>query len=83
MRRDYQRLREQDARDEHAMAFSISAPLHHCTKTPKCEDPTQCRLCSNAARLAVQHYRPIIEKRTVEVFIQYFDAGCNMPHGGD
>lgn len=82
--RDYQALKNQDQNDVRTMAWSIHTYLHFCTETPTCEDPTQCKMCFNAARLAVQHYRPIIEKRTVRRFVDYFDAGCTMSHpGGD
>lgn len=81
--RNFERLKEQDRRDAQQMAYAISAPLHHTTGTRQCADPTECAMCSNAARLAVQHYRPIIERRTVHTFVDYFGAGCTMPHGGD
>lgn len=83
MYRDYQQLQEQDRRDAERMAWANRSYLHHCTGTITCVDATTCDLCSNAARLAVQHYRPIIEKRTVQTFIDYFNAGCTFPHGGD
>lgn len=83
MIRDYQRLKRQDSEDAVRMAYANSSYLHHCTNTTQCQDAVECDMCMNAARLAVQHYRPIIEKRTVEVSIRYFDAGCKMPHGGD
>ena len=80
--RDYQRLRSEDARDVSTRAHSISSPLHYSNGTPQCKDPTQCKTCYNAARLAVQHYRPIIEKRVVQHMVHHYDAGCTMPHPG-
>lgn len=83
MTRDYQRLQEQDRIDARRLAYHLSAPLHHCTSTPQCKDATQCPMCSNAARLAVQDYRPTVEKRTVGTFVDHFGAGCTLPHPGD
>lgn len=77
MSRDYERLREQDRRDVEQMAWANRGALHHSTKTPECTDATRCGLCSNAARLAVQHYRPRLEKRFVEQVGQMF----NVPTG--
>lgn len=82
--RNYERLREQDARDVITMTHVISTPLHYTTKTKQCSDPTACPMCSNAARLAVQHYRPIIERRVIEQINRQFDVRCTMSHpGGD
>lgn len=83
MSRDYAALRESDRRDAEAMAYAISTPLHNTTDVPWCERPTECPLCSNAARLAVQHYRPIIERRIIESLTRAYGAGCAMPHPGD
>ena len=83
MVRDYEKLRTQDKRDAQSMAYVISAPLHHCVGTPQCSDPPGCDLCSNAARLAVQHYRPVIERRVVQSLMDSYDVRCPMPHPGD
>lgn len=84
MSRDYARLRAEDKRDADRMAYANSAFLHHCVGTPQCVTPIECPLCSNAARLAVQHYRPIIEKRMVEKLMSEYDVRCQMAHvGGD
>lgn len=65
------------------MAWANRSPLHHCVGTPTCEDPTRCALCSNAARLAVQHYRSRLEKRFVEQVGRVFDVptGWEPPCG--
>jgi len=84
MARDYQRLTTQNEQDVLNMAHANSAPLHYCTQTAQCEDPTTCPLCFAAARLAVQFYRPIIEKRVVESLMTAYDVRCTLPHpGGD
>lgn len=84
MARDYQRLQEQDKKDAQKMAFAISTYLHHSTGIPNCEDPNQCLMCSNATRLAVQHYRPIMEQRVVQSVMDMYNVSCNLPHpGGD
>lgn len=80
--RDYQALRDRDARDAHALSYTLSAPLRHCVGTSQCKHPPDCPMCSNAARLAVQTYRPIIERRMVEHIVHEYDAGCRMAHPG-
>lgn len=82
--RDYAKLRGQDADDGRWLARRISAALHHCAETPQCTDPTACRLCANAARLAVQEYRGVIERRVVASLMSAYDVQCDRPHpGGD
>lgn len=82
--RDYAELRGQDAEDGRWLARMMSAPLHHCTGTRQCSDPTRCDLCANAGRLAVQHYRRRIEVRMVEGIQRAYDVRCPMSHpGGD
>lgn len=84
MLRDYQKLRKQDVADAERMARSISPYLHHSINQPNCPNPLLCLLCTNAARLAVQHYRPIIEKRVVESLMENYNVSCTLPHpGGD
>lgn len=83
MSRDYDRLRAQDKQDVNRMARTNSSYLHHSVGTPQCADPTVCKLCHNAARLAVQYYRPVIEKRIVGRLVEEYDAGCSGPHFGD
>ena len=83
MSRDYDRLRAEDKRDVDLMARTNTSYLHHSVGTPQCSDPTVCALCHNAARLAVQHYRPIIEKRIVGRLVEEYDAGCKAHHPGD
>lgn len=83
MSRDYKALRRDDELDATAMAWAIQNALHYCIKIPPCKDATRCVVCSNAARLAVQHYRPIIEKRVVDRLVNYYGAGCTGPHPGD
>jgi len=81
--RDYERLRERDLRDMEDMAYKNRNPLHHSTGIPLCEHPRDCKLCTNAARLAIQHYRPILERRVVEHIMSEYDVRCEFPHGGD
>lgn len=82
--RDYEKLRRQDALDMLSLSYKISGPLHHCTKTQQCSSPPDCDMCYNAARLSVQSYRPMVEKRVVEHLVHEYNAGCTMPHpGGD
>ncbi len=80
MMRDYEALRVQDKADADRMARANSSFLHHCMQTIQCADPTVCVLCSNAARLAVQHYRPIIEKRMIEDLTRRYDARRGGPY---
>lgn len=82
--RDWEKVREQDARDARAMALANSSYLHYSTNTKPCQDPLTCRLCTESARLAVQHYRPIIETRVVESLMSAYNVRCKLTHvGGD
>jgi len=78
--RNYEKLREQDQRDVYGMAYANNQALHYSTKTTTCKDPLLCLLCMESARLAVQWYRPRIEKRVVESIIDAYDVRCNMTH---
>lgn len=84
MGRNWQTMREQDQNDIRTMAMTNSSALHYCTMTKHCGDPLNCTLCMESARLAVQHYRPIIEKRVVGTLMDAYDVRCRLPHpGGD
>lgn len=83
MRRNYERLQEQDEADTRAMANANSAPLHYTTSTPQCKVPTDCPMCWNAARLSVQWYRERIELRVVNSLMDLYNIKCEFPHGGD
>lgn len=83
MARNYQQLTMQDNADARSMAYTISGYLHVSTKTIKCQNPLECLMCMNAARLAVQHYRPIIEARVVDSLMSLYNVRCTMPHPGD
>jgi hypothetical protein len=80
--RDYQKLKEQDAIDARRMAYANSQYLHHSTKTPHCTNVLECLLCTESARLAVQHYRPIIEDRVVATIMDLYNIRCRLPHPG-
>lgn len=79
--KDWAKFREQEARDMKEMAYAISSPLHFSTNTPrgKCglDHNPPCDLCSNAARLVVQAYGPILERRFVKAVGNLF----NVPTG--
>lgn len=78
MGKDWERFRAQEKRDMEAMARSISSPLHFSTKIPRgtcCNTGyPPCDLCSNAARLVVQEYGPMLERRFVEQVGRMFDV---------
>lgn len=82
--RDYQKLQEQDRKDIATLAHRNKQPLHYCTGTTQCTDPMKCDMCYNAARLAVQIYRPLLEERVVQGIMRSYDVRCTLPHpGGD
>ncbi len=81
--RDFNALQQRDIRDAEILARQISAPLHHCVDTTQCTSPTECPMCMNAGRLAVQNYRKVIERRVVDHLVREYDAGCQFPHGSD
>jgi|GEM_PF-3699062 len=81
--RSFERLREQDERDAQRLAYAIRGPLHYTTGTPECRGSTLCDMCANAARLAVQSYRPVIAKRVVETIQNLYGIRCEMSHPGD
>lgn len=84
MARDYVNLHTKDMDDIRTMARANSSALHYSTKTPTCESPTSCMLCMQSARLAVQHYRLIIETRVVKSLMDAYGIKCDLPHpGGD
>lgn len=83
MARDYQKLKLQDAADAEQMALSISPYLHHSINRSSCQNPLLCLLCTNVARLAVQHYRPIMEQRVVQSVMDMYNVRCTRPHPGD
>lgn len=83
--RDWPKVHEQDQADVRRMAHANQSYLHHSVEDKRsCDDPMKCKLCYNAARLAVQHYRRILEKRIVNHIMSEYDVQCEMTHpGGD
>lgn len=80
--RSFNQLRDMDADDARRMAYAISQPLHYCTGTPQCKDPLRCPMCKDATRLAVQWYRPVLERRVVETIQSLYGITCQMSHPG-
>jgi hypothetical protein len=78
--RNYVQLQEQDKRDIIGMAYANSRVLHYSTGTIQCENPTQCMLCTESARLAIQWYRPLLEERFVRNIQAFYGITCPIPH---
>lgn len=73
---------DNDTREVQRAAYAIAAPLHHCVGTPQCtaDRRSPCDMCTNAARLVLQHSAPLVATEVMDTMAYALGYRCDFPH---